>query len=105
MSVFFCSQVLVFIAICTDLLSFQFKSRKHIVSCLFASCTLISAHFFLLEKWTGSILIGIAAVRYLTSIFSTSKKWAFGFIVSGIIAAACTYSGVASVLSCFASSL
>lgn len=100
MSNFLLSQVLASIAICFDLLSFQFKNRKHIVCCLFFSCMFISAHFALLEEWTASIIVGIAAVRYLTGVFSTSKKLAYFFIASALAATALTYSGIPSLISC-----
>ncbi|HHC7355418.1 TPA: YgjV family protein, partial [Vibrio campbellii] len=41
MDAFFLSQVLVAIAICFDLLSFQFKERKKIVASLFCAGVLI----------------------------------------------------------------
>lgn len=74
MSSFALSQVLVGLALCTDILSFQFKNRKHIVICLLISCILISTHFMLLGHWTAAGLGIIAAVRFATSIFSTSPK-------------------------------
>ena len=103
MSIFLISQILVGIAIIFDLLSFQFKERKHIVTCLFFAGILISTHFALLEQWTAASLMGIATTRYLTSIFSTSKKLAWFFSLSSIFAATVTYAGVTSVLSCFGS--
>ncbi|CAH1586108.1 hypothetical protein THF1C08_280031 [Vibrio jasicida] len=53
MDAFFLSQVLVAIAICFDLLSFQFKERKKIVASLFCAGVLISSHFALLDNGQG----------------------------------------------------
>ncbi|PTP06445.1 hypothetical protein CWO17_09535 [Vibrio sp. 10N.286.45.A3] len=106
MSAFYLSQVLVAIAICFDLLSFQFKERKKIVTCLFFAGVLISSHFILLEQWTAASLMTIATIatiRYLTSVFSTSSKFKYLFCSMSVVATAVTYSGLTSVLSCFAS--
>ncbi|ANP78405.1 MULTISPECIES: YgjV family protein [unclassified Vibrio] len=103
MSAFYLSQVLVAIAICFDLLSFQFKERKKIVTCLFFAGVLISSHFILLEQWTAASLMTIATIRYLTSVFSTSSKFKYLFSSMSVVATAVTYSGLTSILSCFAS--
>jgi len=103
MSVFLISQILVGIAIVFDLFSFQFKERKHIVTCLFFAGILISTHFALLEQWTAASLMGIATTRYLTSIFSTSSKLVWFFSLSSIFATIVTYAGVTSILSCLGS--
>ncbi|GIC78999.1 YgjV family protein [Moritella sp. F3] len=104
MSLFFISQVLVAIAICFDLMSFQFKERQKIVACLFCAGVLISSHFILLEQWTAASLMVIATVRYLVSIFSTSPKLKYLFGSASLIATVLTYSGLISVLSFLASS-
>lgn len=103
MSVFAISQILVAIAIMFDLLSFQFKDRKRIVTCLFCAGILISTHFALLEQWTATSLMVIATIRYLTSIFSTSSKLMLAFATGSVIATVMTYSGITSILSGIAS--
>jgi hypothetical protein len=100
MSDFLLSQILIGIAICTDTISFQFKERKKIVACLLVSCTLISAHFMLLGHWTAACLGIIAAIRFTTSIFSTSKKLMGVFIFATIIASIFTYEGLLSIIGC-----
>lgn len=100
MSDFLLSQILIGIAICTDTLSFQFKERKKIVACLLISCTLISAHFMLLGHWTAACLGLIAAVRFTTSMFSTSKKLMGLFVFATIVISIFTYDGLLSVLGC-----
>ncbi|WP_409226468.1 YgjV family protein, partial [Klebsiella pneumoniae] len=86
--------MLVAIAICFDLLSFQFKERKKIVTCLFFAGVLISSHFILLEQWTAASLMIIATIRYLTSVFSTSPKLKYFFCSMSLVATIFTYSGV-----------
>lgn len=100
MSDFLLSQILIGIAICTDTLSFQFKERKKIVACLLISCTLISAHFMLLDHWTAACLGLIAAVRFTTSMFSTSKKLMGLFIIATVVISIFTYAGILTVLGC-----
>jgi len=100
MSDFLLSQILIGIAICTDTISFQFKERKKIVACLLVSCTLISAHFMLLGHWTAACLGIIAAIRFTTSIFSTSKKLMGVFIFATIMASIFTYEGLLSIIGC-----
>jgi len=99
MSSFALSQALVGLAMCTDLLSFQFKERGKIVACLFCSCLLISAHFMLLDHWTAAGLGIIAASRFLSSLFSTSKKVMAFFLVLTIATSVLSYEGYLSILS------
>ena len=100
MSLFFLSQVLVGIAICTDILSFQFKAKTRIVACLLVSCTLISVHFMLLGHWTAACLGLLAATRFTVSLFSTSKKLMVLFVLTTIVLAAATYQSHLSILAC-----
>jgi hypothetical protein len=100
MSDFLLSQILIGIAICTDTLSFQFKERKKIVACLLISCTLISSHFMLLGHWTAACLGLLAAVRFTTSMFSTSKKIMGLFIIATVVISIFTYAGILTVLGC-----
>lgn len=101
---FLLSQILVGIAIIFDLISFQFKERKKIVSCLFCAGILISLHFALLEQWTATTLMMIATVRYLSSIFSTRHWLMYFFVGLTSLATFFTFSGVASILSFLGSS-
>lgn len=100
MSSFALSQLLVGLALCTDILSFQFKNKKHIIICLMISCTLISIHFMLLGHWTAAGLGIIAAVRFATSLLSTSKKFMYLFVAATWIISFVTYEGVLSILGC-----
>ncbi|MBY4675195.1 YgjV family protein [Marinobacterium arenosum] len=105
MSHFLLSQILVAIAICFDLLSFQFKERKRIVACLACAGVLISSHFALLEQWTAAALMSIATVRYLTSVFTTSRLTMLLFAAASVISTLFTYAGLISLLSCSGSLL
>lgn len=103
MSPFAASQLLVAIAIGFDLLSFQFKERRHIIACLIVSCLLIATHFALLGHWTAMGLGLLATVRFIASYLTTSKKVMAFFIAASVLIAALTFHGVLSVLSCLGS--
>ena len=100
MSLFVLSQILVGIAICSDIVSFQFKKREHIVGCLLISCVMISLHFMCLSHWTAACLGLVAAARFVTSLFSTSRIFLGFFVGISIIVSALTYDGVLSILGC-----
>lgn len=97
---FFLSQCLIAIAIVFDFFSFQFKQREKIVACLFAAGLLITAHFVLLEQWTAVALMSIATLRYLSSIWTTSKVMMWFFSSCSVIATAFTFVGLTSLISC-----
>lgn len=104
MTAFALSQLLVAIALCTDILSFQFKERRHIIYCLLVSCTLISTHFMILGHWTAAGLGLVAAVRFFTSIFSTSRYFMYIFVGATWLISAVTYQGFLSIIGCVAGS-
>jgi hypothetical protein len=99
MSLFTVSQLLVGVAIGFDLLSFQCKERRRIIACLIVSCLLIAAHFALLGHWTATGLGLLAALRFITSCFTTSKKVMLVFIAASLAVATLTYHGALSLLS------
>jgi len=98
MSNFLLSQILIGFAICFDLMSFQFKERKKIVLCFFCASVLIGVHFALLEQYTAAGVVLITAIRFLTSIFTTSKKMLSVFLVSYTVVTVVTYAGLLSLL-------
>ena len=103
MTPFILSQILVAVAICFDLLSFQFKERPKIITCLIISCVLISCHFALLGLWTATGLGLLATVRFLASLFTTSKKVMGLFMFASIAISLVSFHGILSVLSCLGS--
>ena len=100
MSLFALSQILIGVAICTDILSFQFKKRTHILYCLLVSCVMISLHFVCLGHWTAAALGLVAATRFSICLHSTSRKvlWLFLGITVGVTVL--TYDGLLSLLGC-----
>jgi len=100
MSLFELSQVLVGVALCSDIVSFQFKKRVHIISCLVVSCIMISIHFICLGHWTAACLGILAATRFIVSLFSTSRVVMVFFMGVAVLASALTYEGLLSILGC-----
>ncbi|WP_076410186.1 YgjV family protein [Shewanella sp. UCD-KL12] len=105
MSAFVLSQWLVAAAIVFDLISFQFKHKQQIVACLCISAVLISSHFYLLEQLTAACLMLLAALRYLVTIFSHSKRIMWVFISVSAITSLFTYTGWLSVISLVGSTI
>ncbi|MBB1333661.1 MULTISPECIES: YgjV family protein [unclassified Pseudoalteromonas] len=99
---FLVSQCLVAIATLLDLASFQFKSRKLILLCLFSSVLLTATHFFLLDKISASLLMLIAAVRYFYCIFNPSQWAMLGFMLLSTVAVILTWQGWLSGLALLA---
>ncbi|MGF1683880.1 YgjV family protein [Photobacterium makurazakiensis] len=102
MSAFLLSQILIGIAVCFDLISFQFKEKKKIIKCFVCAVTLIGLHFALLEQWTAAGLMALGAVRYTTSLYTSSQKMTLIFCASTLIITFFTYSGIVSLISCVA---
>ena len=100
LSPFLLSQLLVVVAIGFDLLSFQFKERRRIILCLIVSCLLIAAHFALLGHSTAMGLALLAAVRFVASYHTTSKKVMAVFLGAAVAVATLTFHGTLSVLGC-----
>jgi len=100
MSLFVISQILIGVAVCSDIASFQFKERAHIIGCLLVSCIFISLHFMCLGHWTAACLALVAAGRFITSLFYTSRIFLGFFIGVAVFLSALTYEGLLSVLGC-----
>ena len=93
------SQWLIGIAIVFDLVSFQFKQKRHIVACLAVSGVLISSHFALLQQWTAAGLMLVAAIRYVVTIFSHSKLLMSLFLAISSLVTLVTFAGPLSLIS------
>ena len=102
LSNFILSQILIGIAICVDILSFQFKERINILACLVASTLLISSHFMLLGHWTAAFLGLLAVARYASSMFTTSRSVMWLFLIVIFTISVFSFEGHLSVLSCVA---
>ncbi len=88
---FIISQVAMFIAMSFDFLSMQFKKREYTFLCLIVSASLISAHYFLLDKTAAGVIVFISVLRFITCYFTTDKKYLFIFIALNTISLFFTY--------------
>ena len=88
---FLYSQILVFIALIFDSLSFQFKERKFTLICFAVSSALVSTHYFLLGRMTAGIIVFFSIIRFTTTYFTTNKKWMYLFLSINILALVWTY--------------
>jgi hypothetical protein len=88
---FIASQILMFIAMGFDFLSFQFKERKKLFLCLIVSASLISTHYFLLGRTVAGIIVFFSVLRFITCMFTTNKKFLLLFIVLNTLALIFTY--------------
>ncbi len=102
---FVISQLLIVVAFLFDIASFQFKQRNIILFCFFCATCLISLHFILLDEITAACIAGLAAVRFLISIYSTDKIIMITFIILIFSIGAYTFDGIEDIFSILAGSL
>ena len=88
---FIISQVAMFIAMGFDFLSLQFKKREYTFLCLIVSASLISAHYFLLNRVAAGVIVSISVLRFITCYFTTNKKYFFLFIALNTVSLFFTY--------------
>lgn len=98
LSNFLISQILIAIAICVDIFSFQFKARNKILVCLVISTVLISCHFMLLGHWTAALLGLISVARYLSGMFTTSNRIMWLFLIIILVTTISSFEGLLSIL-------
>ncbi|HCD15223.1 YgjV family protein [Shewanella sp.] len=99
MSIFVISQLLVTLALLSDLLSFQFRHRRAVLACLLVSGLLISAHFILLNHWSPAILMLVASVRFFVSIFTVDRRLMWLFMAASVTAVALSFNQWLDLLS------
>lgn len=68
------------------------------MACLIVSSIFISCHFMLLGHWTAALLGLLATTRYTSSIFTTSKKVMWIFLIITFFISVFSYAGLLSVL-------
>ena len=91
---FIISQIAMFIAMGFDFLSLQFKKREYTFLCLIVSASLISTHYFLLNKIAAGVIVFISVLRFITCYFTTNKKFLLIFIALNTISLFFTYTEV-----------
>ena len=88
---FIISQVAMFIAMGFDFLGLQFKKREYTFLCFIVSASLISTHYFLLDKIAAGVITMFSVLRFITCYFTTNKKFMFLFIALNTVSLFFTY--------------
>jgi hypothetical protein len=91
---FIISQIAVSVAMIFDFLSLQFKERKKTFLCLIISATLISFHYFLLNKTAAGVIVFFSILRFITCYFTTNKKFLVLFLILNTLSLFFTYNEV-----------
>jgi hypothetical protein len=95
---FLISQVLIFGAMLSDFLSFQFKERKKTMLCLVVSSCFIASHYLLLDQLSSGVLVCFSVIRFIVAYFSTNKKRLLVFIGLNTVALFLTYNAPLDLL-------
>jgi len=95
---FIFSQIAMFIAMGFDFLSLQFKKREYTFLCLIVSASLISSHYFLLNKTAAGVIVFISVLRFITCYFTTNKKYLFIFIGLNTVSLFFTYKDITDLI-------
>lgn len=95
---FIVSQLLAGAAFMLGMSSFQFKSRRHILWCWFASAFFNSMHFLVLGRVGAGVLVLITSVRFLTASFTTDKRLMYFFLAALLLGFVFTYESPLSLL-------
>jgi hypothetical protein len=95
---FIISQIAMLIAMGFDFLSLQYKKREYTFLCLIVSASLISAHYFLLNKIAAGVIVFFSVLRFITCYFTTNKKYLFIFIALNTISLFFTYKSATDLI-------
>ena len=99
LTAFEASQALASFTFVTDIVSWQFKDRKSILTCFMIGALCYGAHFALLGAWTGAALSMLAIGRFFTAMKCPGDKRALGvFVLLGCVVTAVTYSSPVNLL-------
>lgn len=98
MTDFALSQVLVGLALVTDVAAFQFKRKETVLSWLVCSCILIAAHFVLLEQYTASAIVAVTGLRFFISIFTKRTELMWFFLTANLYSYVFTYESFINTL-------
>lgn len=95
---FFVSQVLAGAAFVLGMASFQFKWRRHILWCWFASAFFNALHFLVLGQITAGVLILITSTRFLAASFTTDRRLMYFFMAALLAGFIITFESSLSLL-------
>jgi hypothetical protein len=95
---FVLSQLLIGAAFVFDFASFQFRHQRHVLACLAVAAGLIGLHFLVLQYYTAAVLGFLASARFITAMFSSSRKLYSLFMGLVLLNALVTWAGLMTAL-------
>jgi len=102
MTDFMLSQILALGTLVTGMAAFQFKDRTMILRLWCIAALFGAAHFWFLDAFEASLLVGVTAARFLVSSFTTDKRLFYFFLLLAIAGFAWTYQSPVSYLALIA---
>ncbi len=76
---FYISQLCAFLALISDIASFQYKKREAVLVCIIISATLNALHFWLLGRLVAFSMVSVGIIRFIISYFYTDKRLMYLF--------------------------
>lgn len=98
MNDFALAQILAGVAFAFGLASFQFKTRRNVLLCLFFCVAFNGAHFFLLDRPGPSALMLLTGIRYLIATITTDRRVMIFFLLVTCAAFFATFKSPLSLL-------
>ncbi len=98
MTPFILSQILAGATLITGMAAFQFSERKTMLRAWAIAATFAAIHFSLLGSTEASILIGLTAIRFVASSFTTDSRLMYLFMALSVGGFALTYESPVSFL-------
>ena len=102
LSDFAISQLLALGTLLAGMTAFQFEDRVTILRFWCLAATLGAVHFWFLGAIEACLLVGVTALRFLVSSFTTDRRMFYLFIVLAIIGFGWTYNAPVSLLALLA---
>lgn len=95
---FLISQILAVGTLIAGMAAFQFRERTVILRGWFVAALFGSAHFWFLGAYEACLLVGVTALRFLVSSFTTDRRAYFFFMALALAGFVFTYQSLLSLL-------
>jgi len=95
---FLISQILAVGTLVAGMAAFQFRDRTIILRGWFVAALFGSAHFWFLDAYEACLLVGVTALRFLVSSFTTNRRAYYFFMVLAVAGFTVTYQSLLSFL-------
>ena len=98
---FLFSQILAVLAMISDLIAFQMKKREYILYFGIFTVACLSLHHFLLWNTAASVILWLAVIRYIVSVYIQDKRVLVIFLIIALVAFMFTYEKIEDFLVLF----